>query len=61
MSEKFEFDLGERVEIKSSGEAGEVIGRAEYVSGGIQIQLHYMDGQGCAKTEWFYQNLLASA
>jgi len=56
----FKFSLGASVAIKSSGEAGTVIGRSDYLDGGIQIQVHYVDNNGCSKTEWIYEALLIS-
>lgn len=46
------FCIGAAVAIEVSGEVGVVIGKAEYLEGGTQYQVHYKDANGCAKTEW---------
>lgn len=54
----FKFELEQKVSIKVSGEQGTVIGRCEYVNSYPQIYVHFKDGNGCAKSEWFYENQL---
>ena len=49
-----EITLGDAVVIAVSGESGTVIGKASYLEGGDQYQVHYADSIGCAKTEWLY-------
>ena len=49
----FTFDLREQVRIIASGEAGEVIGRAEYTHGNPQYQLRYKNAVGLAVEQWW--------
>ena len=54
----FKFELDQKVRLKVSGETGVVIGRADYVNSFPQCYVHFKDGNGCAKSEWFYENQL---
>lgn len=56
-----DFQIGNKVELIVSGETGVVIGKATYLEGGTQHQVHYKDANGCAKTEWFYSGQLRHA
>lgn len=49
-----EIKLNDAVQLKVSGEKGVVIGCCEYTFSENQYFVHYKDGNGCAKTEWFY-------
>ena len=44
----FKFELGDQVKITTSGEAGEVIGRAEFNNGNPQFQVRYLAADGRA-------------
>ena len=46
--------LGSNVEITISSEQGVVMGIAEYTNTATQYFVHYCDGNGCAKSDWFY-------
>ena len=54
MGKTEEFELGQGVALAISGERGTVIGKASYLEGGTQYQVHYQDVNGAAKTEWLH-------
>lgn len=54
----FNFELGQNVSLAVSNEVGTIIGRADYVNSSYQYYVHYADGNGCAKSEWFYESQL---
>ncbi|KVE34312.1 hypothetical protein [Burkholderia sp. TSV86] len=56
----FEFNLGEEVEIDVSGEAGKVIGRAEYVNDGNNYLIRYLDRDKHAVESWWKEDALKS-
>lgn len=58
MVKAFKFELGQQVEIKVSGESGEVIGRAEYADSENSYFLRYKDAQGMAREEWWREGAL---
>lgn len=61
MSEKFpKFILGQRAVIACSGEAGTVIGRAEYLNDECQYQIRYSDARGVAVTQWWAESALTN-
>lgn len=49
----FKFNLGDKVMITTSGETGEVIGRAEFTSGNPQFQVRYLAADGRATECWW--------
>lgn len=54
----FKFNLGEKVKVLISGEAGYVKGRAEYADGQKQIFIHYKAADGRAVDAWFQEDEL---
>ncbi len=54
----FKFDLKEDVIISCSGESGEIIGRAEYVSWDDQYFIRYKAADGRAEEEWWSESAL---
>ena len=56
----FTFALGEQCHITVSGEAGIVMGRAEYLSSPNHYWLFYKDADGCARECWWREDQLAS-
>ena len=58
MVKAFKFELGQQVEIKVSGESGEVIGRAEYADSENSYFLRYKDAQGMAREAWWPEGAL---
>jgi len=51
----FKFNMGEVVQIVCSGEVGQIVARAEYVSGNRQYLLRYKAGDGRAVEAWWDQ------
>lgn len=49
----FEFDMGDTVHIKVSGEQGQVIGRADYKHDQNYFQIRYRTSNGTATTRWW--------
>lgn len=49
----FKYPLSAAVKIGISGEAGQVKGRADYVSAGNQYYVHYLAADGRAVNAWF--------
>ncbi|MBR8027808.1 hypothetical protein KDX27_22650 [Burkholderia cenocepacia] len=54
----FKFSLGDNVTIAASGEAGEVIGRAEYADSSNQYYIRYKAGDGRATESWWSESAL---
>lgn len=57
----FVFELGQKVKISISGEAGEVIGRAEYTHSNPQMQIRYLAADGRAVESWWDQEAIEAA
>jgi len=55
---KFNFDLGNRLAIVASEEAGTVIGRAEYVNAEPSYLLRYQRLDGSAVEAWWTESAL---
>lgn len=56
---KSPYSFGDRVRLKSSGEAGTVRGVGFHVEGTHPtINIHYVDGTGVAGERWFSADLL---
>lgn len=53
------YKLGDNVELSISGEPGIVIGRAEYLHSTPQCYVHYKQADGCATSDWFYEEQLS--
>lgn len=59
MSDGFKFALRQKVKISISGEAGEVIGRAEYSTTPLKSYLiRYRTAQGLASETWWTEDCL---
>lgn len=56
MPKVFNRELGSRVDIRMSGEMGEIRGRAEYMDSNPQYFVTYTAGDGCQRTAWFYES-----
>lgn len=56
---KFKFKLGQQVCISVSGEAGEVVGRAEYLETENSYYLRYKSADGRAVQAWWEASALA--
>jgi hypothetical protein len=56
----FKFQLGEPVKIDISGEAGEVIGRTEYLATPPQYFVLFKAADGRAVTAWWEADFLSS-
>ena len=59
--DSFSFALNDQVVIVASGEAGVVIGRAEYTTAEPSYQLRYRTAEGRAVEQWWSQDALARA
>lgn len=57
----FAFSLGTNVVITASGETGEVIGRAEYLTSEPSYFVRYRASDGRAVQQWWEQSALHSA
>lgn len=57
---KFTFELGQDVSIKSSGETGTVIGRAEYLHTENSYFIRYCAADGRAHEVWWGESALAA-
>ena len=55
----FAYELSEGIEFKTSGEYGEIIGRAEFVHMEPSYMVRYVDATGCQREEWLTQSALA--
>lgn len=56
----FNFKLNDKVKL-ASGEAGEVIGRAQYVDSNPQYQVRYVAADGRMVQDWWNESALAAA
>lgn len=54
----FKFNLGQSVVIECSGETGQVVGRAEYLSGEQSYQVRYKAADGRAVETWWNESAL---
>ena len=54
-------DLGKQVIIVASGEAGQVIGRAEYLHSERQYMLRYKAADGRAVENWWHESAIKLA
>lgn len=61
MKEEFKFNLGDRVKLRLSSEAGEVIGRAEYSRSKPQYLVEYLAGDGRQVDSWKDEDALVAA
>jgi hypothetical protein len=57
----FKFKLGDVVRIRASGEAGEIIGRAEYSTAINNYCLRYQSADGRATEAWWTEDALEAA
>ncbi len=57
---EFLFPLGSKVTIRASGEAGEVIGRAQYTNAADNYLIRYRCADGRAVEQWWAADALAS-
>lgn len=57
----FKFELEQRVSIIESGEAGSVIGRAEFTHAEPTYYVRYKDGTGKAVESWWSESALEVA
>lgn len=57
---QFRFDLGAQVQIKVSGETGEVVGRAQYTTAENAYFVRYRAADGQAREQWWAESALAS-
>lgn len=53
----FKFVLGDKVKF-TSGECGEVLGRAEYVHSENTYYVRYVSGTGCLTEAWWSESAL---
>lgn len=56
----FKFELKQAVTIAASGEAGEVIGRAEYTTSESSYLVRYQAADGRATEAWWQESALAA-
>ena len=56
----FKFELQQTVTIAASGEAGEVIGRAEYTTSESSYLVRYKAGDGRATEAWWNESALTA-
>ncbi len=59
--ENFKFNLGDKVAIDISDEAGEVIGRAEYLNAESSFLVRYKCGDGRGIESWWTASALSIA
>lgn len=57
----FAFSLGQQVVITASGEAGQVVGRAEYLNSSNSYYVRYQARDGRATEAWWTEDALAAA
>lgn len=60
MEQAFLFSLGQRVEIKASGESGYVKGRAQYTDDANGYLILYKAADGRAVTAWWQESDIRS-
>lgn len=58
---KFKFDLSATVRIAASGEAGTVVGRAEYATSENSYLIRYKAADGRATEAWWQESALEDA
>lgn len=56
---KFKFELGAEVALTKSGESGQVIGRAEYLTSEPSYSVRLLRADGRQVDEWFAESALA--
>lgn len=56
----FKFELRDQVSITTSGERGEIIGRAEYTTAEDNYLLRYTTAQGVATEAWWPESALTA-
>ena len=56
----FKYELKQAVTIAASGEAGEVIARAEYITSESSYLVRYQAADGRATEAWWQESALAS-
>lgn len=61
MQTEFAFNLGDKVTIDTSGESGQVVGRAEYLHCEPSYFLRYTATDGRAVEQWWAQSALSPA
>ncbi len=54
----FKFDLKEHVRISCSGESGEIVARAEYITDEDQYYIRYKSSNGRAVENWWAESAL---
>ena len=59
--DRFSFSLGQEVRLVRSGEAGVVIGRAEYTDSNPSYFVRYAAGDGRLDERWWAQSALEAA
>lgn len=57
---QFEFNLNQQVQITVSGETGQVIARAEYLTGTNSYLLRYRSSDGRAVEAWWNEEALSN-
>ena len=55
----FKYAIGSDVTIATSGESGEVVGRAEYAAGENSYLIRYLSADGRAMECWWSESALA--
>ncbi|MBB5444617.1 MULTISPECIES: hypothetical protein [unclassified Paraburkholderia] len=55
----FKFQIGANVQIDASGEAGEIIGRAEYSTGENTYLMRYKSADGRAVESWWGESAIS--
>lgn len=55
----FKFHIGQIVNVGSSGESGEVTGRAEYAHSEPSYYVRYTAGDGCTREAWWGESALS--
>ncbi len=61
MTHEFEYALGSKIKIKSSGEKGEVIGRAQHRGAPDSYYIHYRAADGRAVSAWWARDLISAS
>lgn len=60
MGKTFKFNLGQTATIKVSGEAGEIIARAEYQHSNDKYLIRYRCADGRASEQWWDEDALTA-
>lgn len=58
---KFNFKLKEKVKFAMSGEAGEVIGRAQFTYANPEYRVRYLSSDGRQQEDWIPEDALVIA